>query len=206
MGTLTFQATLGGAVNVIGPNTTSTTNFTLPSADGSNGQALLTNGSGVLSFATLGVAGGGTGITSYTPNTILFANSSTTLTSTTGLTFTGTNLGIGTSSPAVKLAISSTDAVLLPVGTTAQRPTGASGYIRFNSDNTKFEGYNGTTWTSVGGGATGGGADQVFIQNGQTVTTDYTITTNYNAGTFGPVSINTGVTVTVPTGSVWTVV
>jgi hypothetical protein len=206
MGTLTFQATLGGAVNVIGPNTTSTVNFTLPSADGSNGQALLTNGSGVLSFATLGVAGGGTGLTAYTPNTILFANSSTTLTSTTGLTFTGTNLGIGTSSPAVKLAISSTDAVLLPVGTTAQRPTGASGYIRFNSDNTKFEGYNGTTWTSVGGGATGGGADQVFIQNGQTVTTDYTITTNYNAGTFGPVSINTGVTVTVPTGSVWTVV
>jgi hypothetical protein len=55
-------------------------------------------------------------------------------------------------------------------------------------------------------GATGGGVDQVFFQNGQTVTTNYTITTNFNAGTFGPVSIDTGITVTVPTGSVWTVV
>lgn len=57
-----------------------------------------------------------------------------------------------------------------------------------------------------GGGATGGGSDQIFYQNGLNVTTDYTITTNNNAGTFGPVSINAGVTVTVPDGSVWTVV
>jgi hypothetical protein len=78
--------------------------------------------------------------------------------------------------------------------------------MRFNSDSTSFEGYNGTSWTSVGGGATGGGSDQIFIQNGQTVTTNYTITTNYNAGTFGPVSINSGVTVTIPTGSNWTIV
>lgn len=95
----------------------------------------------------------------------------------------------------------------LPSGTTAQRDGSPSaGYIRFNSDNTKFEGYNGTGWTAVGGGATGGGSDAVFIENGQTVTTDYTITTNYNAGSFGPVSINSGVTVTIPTGSVWTIV
>jgi len=51
MGQLTFQATLGGAVNLVGPNTASTTNFTLPSADGSSGQVLLTNGSGTLSFS-----------------------------------------------------------------------------------------------------------------------------------------------------------
>ena len=95
----------------------------------------------------------------------------------------------------------------LPSGTTAQRDgTPAAGYIRFNSDNTKFEGYNGTDWDSIGGGATGGGSDEVFILNGQTVTTDYTIPTSFNAGTFGPVSINSGVTVTVPDGSTWTVV
>ena len=41
MGQLTFQATLGGAVNLAGPNTASTTTFTLPSADGSSGQVLL---------------------------------------------------------------------------------------------------------------------------------------------------------------------
>jgi hypothetical protein len=52
MGQLTFQATLGGAVNLAGPNTASTTTFTLPAADGTNGQFLSTNGSGTLSFAT----------------------------------------------------------------------------------------------------------------------------------------------------------
>lgn len=52
MGQLTFQATLGGAVNLAGPNTASTTTFTLPAADGTNGQFLQTNGSGTLAFAT----------------------------------------------------------------------------------------------------------------------------------------------------------
>ena len=61
MGTLVFQATLGGAVNIIGPNIANTINFTLPSADGSSGQTWTTNGSGVLAFGTLGIAGGGTG-------------------------------------------------------------------------------------------------------------------------------------------------
>lgn len=57
-----------------------------------------------------------------------------------------------------------------------------------------------------GGGAAGTGGNQVFFQNDQTVTGSYTIPTGKNAGTFGPVSINSGVTVTVPSGSVWTVV
>ena len=57
-----------------------------------------------------------------------------------------------------------------------------------------------------GGGAAGTGANQIFFQNDQTVTGSYTIPTGKNAGTFGPVSINSGVTVTVPSGSVWTVV
>jgi hypothetical protein len=57
-----------------------------------------------------------------------------------------------------------------------------------------------------GGGAAGGGSDQIFFENDQTVTVNYTIPTGKNAGTFGPVSINGGITVTVPTGSVWTVV
>jgi hypothetical protein len=56
MGTLVFQANLGGAINLIGPNTASTVNFTLPSADGTNGQAMVTNGSGTLSFATISTA------------------------------------------------------------------------------------------------------------------------------------------------------
>jgi hypothetical protein len=52
MGQLTFQATLGGAVNLAGPNTASTTTFTLPAADGTANQFLQTNGSGTLAFAT----------------------------------------------------------------------------------------------------------------------------------------------------------
>ena len=50
MGQLVFQAALGGQVNLAGPNTASTTTFTLPSADGSSGQVLKTDGSGVLSW------------------------------------------------------------------------------------------------------------------------------------------------------------
>lgn len=56
MGTLVFQATLGGAVNLIGPNISTTLNLTLPSADGTNGQALTTNGTGTLAFATVGAS------------------------------------------------------------------------------------------------------------------------------------------------------
>lgn len=58
----------------------------------------------------------------------------------------------------------------------------------------------------VGGGATGGGSDEIFFENGQTVTTNYTITNNTNAMSAGPITINSGVTVTVGTGERWIVV
>jgi hypothetical protein len=48
--------------------------------------------------------------------------------------------------------------------------------------------------------------NDIFWENGQTVTTNYTVTSTKNAGTFGPVTINSGVTVTVPSGSTWTIV
>ena len=57
-----------------------------------------------------------------------------------------------------------------------------------------------------GGGATGGGSDEIFFENGQTVTTNYTITNNKNAMSAGPITINSGVTVTVGTGEVWIVI
>ena len=60
------------------------------------------------------------------------------------------------------------------------------------------------SWAPVG--ARGGGTDQVFYENDTTVTTNYTITTSKNAVTAGPVTINSGVTVTVPSGSSWVVV
>ena len=63
-----------------------------------------------------------------------------------------------------------------------------------------------TISSNVSAGATGGGSDRVFWENDQTITTSYTITNGQNAGSFGPITINSGVTVTVGAGEVWTVV
>jgi hypothetical protein len=62
------------------------------------------------------------------------------------------------------------------------------------------------TWAVAAAGATGGSTDQIFWENGQTTTANYTISAGKNAGTFGPVAVNSGVVVTVPSGSVWTIV
>jgi hypothetical protein len=113
----------------------------------------------------------------------------------------------GTATFAGDVLLSGTGVLDLPVGTTAQRPgSPTSGMIRFNTDLTQFEGYNGTAWSSVGGGATGGGADTVFLENSNTVTTNYTLSTGKNAVSAGPVTINAGVTVTVPSGQSWVIV
>jgi hypothetical protein len=113
-----------------------------------------TSTTGAITLAgTLGVASGGTGLTTLTAGYIPFGNGTSAFGNSANYVWDNTNsrLGIGTASPAVKLSIVGTDAVLLPVGTTAQRPTGATGYLRFNSDSSSFEGYNGSSWSSVGG-------------------------------------------------------
>jgi hypothetical protein len=105
-----------------------------------------------------------------------------------------------------RLTLTGTGAAKLNVGTTAQRPVSpVDGDIRYNSDLSRYEGYSGTEWGQLGGGATGGGADQIFVLNGQTVTTDYTIPTGFNASSVGPISIDDGITVTIPDGSVWAI-
>lgn len=98
------------------------------------------------------------------------------------------------------------EGVDVPVGTTAQRGSGNTGRLRFNTTDGRFEGYTGSGWALVGGGATGGGADEVFIENDQTVTTNYTLTANKNAVSAGNITVNSGVTITVPTGARWVVV
>ena len=61
-----------------------------------------------------------------------------------------------------------------------------------------------------GGGAVGGGSDKLFMENGTTMTTNYTIGTEFgataNAVSAGPITINSGVTLTIPAGSTYTVV
>ena len=96
-----------------------------------------------------------------------------------------------------------TTALQIPVGTTAQRPGSPStGDFRFNSTTTSAEIYNGSEFTAVGGGAgaTGGGNDEVFFESDTNVTTNYTITSGKNAHTVSPI-VNSGVTITVPSGS-----
>jgi len=93
-----------------------------------------------------------------------------------------------------------TGTAALPSGTTAQRSTALGVGVRYNTDLSQFEGYNGASWGSIGGGATGGGADTLFQLNNTTMTTSYTLPTGKNAMVVGPLTINTGVTLTVPSG------
>jgi len=60
------------------------------------------------------------------------------------------------------------------------------------------------TWATAGG-ATGGGSDQIFQLNGKTVTTSYSIPSGKNAMSVGPITVSSGQTVTVPSGSRWVV-
>ena len=49
-------------------------------------------------------------------------------------------------------------------------------------------------------------ASNGIVVNSQTVSADYTIASGDNGGSFGPVTVNSGITVTVSSGSTWTVV
>ncbi|MCB0379532.1 MAG: hypothetical protein KDD33_13655, partial [Bdellovibrionales bacterium] len=73
------------------------------------------------------------------------------------------NVGIGTTSPAATLDISGTDAVIVPQGTTAQRPTGENGMIRYNSSTNKMEAYENGGWTDMIG--TGGAGETNTASN-----------------------------------------
>ena len=101
------------------------------------------------------------------------------------------------------ITFSATGSVVLPNGTTAQEPaTPLSGMIRFNTTTGSFEGYNGIYWGSLGGSnSTASG----LWQNALTITTSQTIATGYSASSVGPITINSGVTITVPSGSRWVI-
>jgi hypothetical protein len=227
-----------------------------------NGGVLGTPSSGTLTNATglplttgvtgtLPVGNGGTGITSLTAGYIPFGNGTSAFGSSANLFWDSgaTRLGVGTNAPAVTFAVSSTDAILIPNGTTAQRPTGAAGYLRFNNTTGQFEGYNGSAWSSVGGAAisndtstasnlyplfaaaTSGSATTVYTSdakylykpstgelqssvvnatngifvNNMTIATSYTIPAGSSGNSVGPITISSGITVTIPSGSRWVV-
>jgi len=119
-----------------------------------------------------------------------------------GVTSTAAELNLVDGLVGIVAKTSATGSALLPTGNTAQRdgsPT--TGAFRFNSTLTAFEGYNGSAWGSVGGGASGGGSNEMFYENDQVASSSYTIPANRNALTTGPITIADGVTITVSDGS-----
>jgi hypothetical protein len=101
---------------------------------------------------------------------------------------------------------SGTGFMLVPKGTTAERPVSpVNGEIRYNTTTSQFEGYQGGQWGQLGGGATGGGGDEVFVENARTVTTNYTLTTGKSAESVGPITINSGIVVTIPSDERWVI-
>ena len=170
---------------------------------------------------TLAVANGGTGVTTSTGTgaTVLSNSPSLTtpalgtptagvLTNCTGLPVAGGGTGSATAA-AAKIALevvsSATGSEIIPAGTTAQRDASpAAGYFRYNTTTSSFEGYT-SAWGSVGGGATGAGGDTVFQENQLIVTTNYTLTTGKSAMSVGPITLNSGVVVSIPSGYRWVI-
>jgi hypothetical protein len=148
------------------------------------------------SFTTLAASGN----TTLTGD--LAVNGNTTLGNASGDTIT---LNAATANVPNNLNFSGTGTIRLPNGTTAERPSPTAGMIRYNTTEASFEGYAAGAWGSIGGGATGAGGDQVFYENELTVTASYTLTTSRNAMSTGPITIDSGVTVTVPTGQRWVI-
>ena len=92
----------------------------------------------------------------------------------------------------------------IPSGTTAQRDGSPSaGYFRWNTTTTAAEIYDGSDWALVGGGNTTGKA---LWEHSYTVAENYEMTSGNNALTAGPITINSGSSVTVPSGSTWIIV
>ena len=109
----------------------------------------------------------------------------------------------GTATVPNNLIFSGTGTITTPSGTTAQRPgSPAEGMLRYNSQLDEFEGYAASAWGSIGGGASAGGA---VYENKQSITANYTMTTGTNGHSVGPITVDSGVVVTIPSGSSWLV-
>ena len=101
----------------------------------------------------------------------------------------------------------STGSFQVSQGTTAQRPAGtANGRLRYNSTEAAFEGYTAAGWGEIGGGGPSLGDDSVIRTNSKVIATSITFAGTENGMTIGPISLNSGVVVTVTSGSTWTII
>lgn len=100
---------------------------------------------------------------------------------------------------------SATGSAELPSGTDGDRDGSPNaGYLRFNTTSTSFEGYDGSAWGAIGGGG-GASAGGVIYENSTSISEDYTLTTGSNGFSVGPITIDAGFSVTVPSGQKWVV-
>ena len=166
-----------------------------------NGSSVLTmNGTLTYNGTTLVApvfSGAGTSLTGTASSLSIGGNAATATTATTASTVTTV-----TPSQISDQANTATGFIDLPSGTTAQRGSPSSGSIRYNTDTPGYEGYNGSAWGSLGGGNT---TTKGLWENANSITASYTIGTNNNATSTGPITVASGISVTVPSGSRWVV-
>jgi hypothetical protein len=114
----------------------------------------------------------------------------------------GTLAVTGTSTFGGDSTYTGTGQVKHPARTTAQRSgSPVKVMIRYNSDDDGFEGYQDGAW----GGISGAQAHGCIYENNLSITSNYTLTANKNGMSVGPITIASGVSVTVPSGQRWVV-
>lgn len=200
----------GNAAIVLGINALASGNLAIASgnagiAQGLAGVRTLTGGSGMFvtpvggsGFVTVhssgvsptagsGLVGGGTNVFGYRFDVALAAAPS-------GLIFVSNKLGLDGSAQA------SGNAGI------AQALAGVTRLVAGNNITLSPTGGSGVVTITSAGSAVGSGVEKVFFENQTVISGSYTITSGFNAGSFGPVTLVSGVVITVPSGSVWTVV
>jgi len=179
-GALTGNASTATALetarNIGGVSFDGTGNIDLPGVNSAGNQN--TSGTAAGLSATLAVGSGGTGATSLTANGVLIGNGTSAVTAVDMSTKGSLLAGDGSGNPST-LGVGTNDFVLTADSSEA----------------------TGLKWAAAAAaGATGAGGDQVFVENERIVTTSYTLSTNKSAMCVGPLTINSGVTVTIPSG------
>jgi hypothetical protein len=113
------------------------------------------------------------------------------------LAVTGTSAFTGATTFAADSTYNGTGQVKLPAGTDAQRSASpANGMIRYNTDLDSFEGYVAGDWGGIGGAQAGG----AILTNKDIASVSFTIPSGTNGLSVGPVTISSGVTITVTAG------
>lgn len=208
-------------ISDLGAYITASSTDTLTNKSGSNSQ--WTNDAGYITASSTDT------LTNKSGNISQWTNDSSYLTGNQTITLSGDASGSGTTAITVTVAddshnhiisnvdglqtaldgkvpqTSTTGSAEIPAGTTLERDGSPSaGYLRFNTTDSSFEGYDGSAWGAIGGGG-GASAGGAIYENSDDITSNYTITSGKNGFSVGPMTIASGVTVTVPSGQRWVI-